>query len=54
MVSVNGKQNCGTVTKNPRCTEVFFTQKFVVTLRNFIQWLIDQTTFFIGTGLLVH
>ena len=26
MVSVNTKQNCGTVTKNPRCTEVFYSK----------------------------
>lgn len=26
MVSVNAKQNCGTVTKNPRCTEVFYSK----------------------------
>lgn len=28
----------------------FFTRKFVVTLRNFIQWLIDQTTFLLVPG----
>ena len=53
MASVNTKQNCGTVTKKPRCTEVFYSKIRRYT-EEFLQWLIDQTTFFIGTGLLVH
>lgn len=49
MASVNTKQNCGTVTKNPPCTEVFYSKIRRYT-EEFIQWLIDQTTFLLVPG----
>ena len=53
MASVNTKQNCGTVTKKPRCTEVFYSKIRRYT-EEFYTVANRADDFFIGTGLLVH